>query len=344
MNTNENKKILIEAILQKCKSFSDLDIKNVIREKDLGEKFSFKPAEETINKIRDLVYKIASGDLYILPNAKLIIINKIIIEIDKILFAMINYEPLNNPNDRAGLLNELDAKYQSLFLEIVPFLEYIQKPNESKIKEQVEEIQKTLESAKFMDKEIFEMKKSVSLSQEEIKQIVNSARDAAAEEGITVHSSLFATEADHHNILSRWWLGFTFVTIIISMRVAFVLLDLQPPDKVPSYYTIIHYALTKLVIFSLLYYSVVFCIKNYNAHRHNYVVNKHRKNALATFDTFVSSTKDDSTKNAVLLQATQSIFSQQISGYLKNESEPDNPNRFIEIIKSGANITSQKLN
>jgi len=72
-----------------------------------------------------------------------------------------------------------------------------------------------------------------------------------------------------------------------------------------------------------------------NRHNHNFVVNKHRQNALSTFQAFSEATiNDPDTKNAILLQATQCIFSPQPSGFINKENEQENSNKIIEIFKS----------
>jgi hypothetical protein len=78
---------------------------------------------------------------------------------------------------------------------------------------------------------------------------------------------------------------------------------------------------------------VIFCIRNFSAMMHNLVVNRHRQTALATFKTFVNSTEDMGTRNAVLVQATQAIFAPQPSGYLKNDTEMPQVNQVTEIVR-----------
>ena len=70
------------------------------------------------------------------------------------------------------------------------------------------------------------------------------------------------------------------------------------------------------------------------AQLHNYVVNKHRQNALSTFETFVKSTDDNDTKNAVLIQATRSIFSPQHTGFSAQEGESSTSPAIHEIIRN----------
>jgi hypothetical protein len=66
---------------------------------------------------------------------------------------------------------------------------------------------------------------------------------------------------------------------------------------------------------------------------HNSIVNRHRETALTTFATFVGSTDDPATKNAVLIQSTQAIFSPQPSGYLRMDTEVPQMNQVTEIVR-----------
>ncbi len=43
----------------------------------------------------------------------------------------------------------------------------------------------------------------------------------------------------------------------------------------------------RVIFLSLLLYAVVLAARNYRAHRHNAVLNRHRQTAPATFDAFV---------------------------------------------------------
>ena len=101
---------------------------------------------------------------------------------------------------------------------------------------------------------------------------------------------------------------------------------------------IVQRLVSKLVLLSAVYFAVVIAAKNYKANKHLAVVNEHRQTSLQTFETFVSSAGDDAqTKSAVLLEATRTIFSPAVSGYLGADDENPN-NRVVEVLKlvSGA--------
>ena len=98
---------------------------------------------------------------------------------------------------------------------------------------------------------------------------------------------------------------------------------------------IVQFTITKVVVLTALFYGLSITNRNYKAHKHNAVMNKHRQNALSTFETFSSAASaDDQTKNAVLLETTHSIFSNQQTGYLKSEGDSESNSKIIEIIKS----------
>jgi hypothetical protein len=71
----------------------------------------------------------------------------------------------------------------------------------------------------------------------------------------------------------------------------------------------------------------------YRSQWHNHVVNKHRQNALSTFETFVKAASDEQTKNAVLIQATQCIFSQQPTGFVAHDSDGAPSPQILEIVR-----------
>lgn len=52
---------------------------------------------------------------------------------------------------------------------------------------------------------------------------------------------------------------------------------------------------------------------------HLYTLNKHRENSLKSFQAFVQATTDPKTKDAVLLQATRSIFESGDTGYITSK-------------------------
>ena len=76
---------------------------------------------------------------------------------------------------------------------------------------------------------------------------------------------------------------------------------------------------TKGFLLSLIYLLLNRSIKDYTAQKHLEVINRHRQNALETFERFVSSAARQETKEEVLLAATNAIFDANQSGYLSTK-------------------------
>lgn len=84
---------------------------------------------------------------------------------------------------------------------------------------------------------------------------------------------------------------------------------------------------------TLLAYGLGFSVRQHASSKHNETVNLHRQNALRTFETFVKATEDQETKDAVLLEATRSIFAAQPTGFLRTGRETESPSTIIEVIR-----------
>lgn len=174
-------------------------------------------------------------------------------------------------------------------------------------------------------------------SQEQLGQIVTAARTAAADVGVSRHTRLFSTESKAHAAAAKGWLAATALVAFGTLSLAIVNYSavLDQKEKAPPE-AVVQFVLAKVLVFSLLLSAIVWCGRNYRSSRHNEIINRHRRNALGSFEAFVSGATDDQTKNAVLLQATQSIFAPQSSGFVSTEPEAAGPAQMIELVRNVA--------
>ncbi|WPO78620.1 hypothetical protein [Flavobacterium sp. KACC 22761] len=100
------------------------------------------------------------------------------------------------------------------------------------------------------------------------------------------------------------------------------------------WFYLIKHTLLRALLLSINIYVLKFCIKNYNACKHNQTINKQRQNsygaALHFYNTIVSDKKDE-----ILIMAANSIFTHQKTGYIEKGSEPNNPvlDRVVEKVQ-----------
>jgi hypothetical protein len=77
---------------------------------------------------------------------------------------------------------------------------------------------------------------------------------------------------------------------------------------------------------------MVVCVRNYRASRHNQIVNAHREGALTTFAAFRESA-EGAAGDAVLLQATEAVFSSQPTGYTEGDGSPTHVNELLRLVR-----------
>lgn len=63
------------------------------------------------------------------------------------------------------------------------------------------------------------------------------------------------------------------------------------------------------------------------------VSNRHRDKALRTFETFAAASTDNSTRDAVLLEATRSIFAPGATGLVDSGESAPGPAALLEVIR-----------
>jgi hypothetical protein len=69
----------------------------------------------------------------------------------------------------------------------------------------------------------------------------------------------------------------------------------------------------------------MWCARSHKSHRHNYIVNQHRRNALQSFKAFAAASEDPQAQQALLAEAAKCVYSAQPSGYLPKTPSPPAP-------------------
>lgn len=155
----------------------------------------------------------------------------------------------------------------------------------------------------------------------ESKQVLQQVKDAAAEQGVTQQAIYFKDEAEIHNKAAVKWLSASVVSIAVllcysTLSLFFPYIDLFTADDVVE---AVQLTASKLLIFAVLTFAAVQCVKIYLSHKHNEVTNRHRQNALMTYTTLANAAGTAEAKDVVLQYAAGAIYSPTDSGYLKSE-------------------------
>lgn len=227
----------------------------------------------------------------------------------------------NNPSESGYFIREKDAVWQIIVQAIA-----LSGNKEKKDQE-----------AKAILKRLQEIEKNANSTTEKLSSILISAQSELSKSGVEVHSEIFKEQANKHESNSKTWRNYSvrllIFTIIIALAFFFIIAFAVTNTK-----KIVETSVLAALIISISTYTLTLTVKNYFAEKHNESINRHRANCLSTFNTFVDSA-DNERKSAVLLQATQTIFSHQSSGFLSKENDVQNPNPIVEIVR---NVTSKQ--
>lgn len=306
----------------------------------LGTELNFEDGVPYFRRILKLYQDLSECNLDYIPLRKISELTQYATELSQKITGLTNFSPTNSSNPletRNSLMNYFKDGYDAHFNMVVPIITY-SRLNQTDFGTLKHEAEKQLKMIETVVQEVKTIGQQVAT---EAEDILNKARQASAEVGISHHSAHFQNEANYHSRAATKWLFTTIALGIVTVLwglFSFKLLH-TPVSNPPKTIEIVQTFASKLIVLSALYYILVWSAKNFNAHRHNFVVNKHRQNALSTFETFVAAASDVDTKNAVLLQATQSIFSAQPSGYILKDSDNESPNKVIEILRSAGTVT-----
>ena len=205
-------------------------------------------------------------------------------------------------------------------------------------------IQKQLGEMRDAQLEVIDAAAKASRLRKELEAIVSAARDAAGTVGVGAHAGHFREAADEHEKAAHHWLWATGIAATVAVIAAAYnyaealrpgASDGSASGPVLGAAYITQLVTAKLILFSLLASAVIWCGRVSLSQKHKKVLDRHHPNALSSFETFVAASgSDEQTKNAVLLEATRSIFAPQPTGYNSAEAENSGPTQMLEIMRT----------
>ncbi len=229
---------------------------------------------------------------------------------------------------RDQLVNQIKSQADQFFAAAhlyIPYLAY----QKGDVQRNINELTRSVEEAGQL---VDGTKKDIESKRGEIGNIIVAAREAAASVGVAHFTADFNAEAGAQDLSAEKWLkttaGLAAVTILAALLMLFV--PVKPDATAPQ---VIQLFTSKAVILGLLFTATIWCGRLYKAARHQGAINKHRANALRTFQAFTKAASDDSARNAVLMETTKSIFTITPSGYLENELAPESGLKIVEVVK-----------
>lgn len=199
-----------------------------------------------------------------------------------------------------------------------------------------QEVAKIVNRMAVKEEELRERQQHVNELVQEMSSLLTSAREATQQIAVSSHAKVFADEAKLNGEAADRWFTRAMLAIGVTLSFGGVLLW-RAANYIPAGLDTgqtVQLAVAKVILFSVLVSASVAAIKVYRAQLHNQTINKHRQNALISFEAFAKTAGDDQTKSAVLIQATQCIFSPQHTGFISEDREQVGGYQILEIVRS----------
>ncbi len=182
-----------------------------------------------------------------------------------------------------------------------------------------EAVEKVKTETDLLQKQREEAERNETERQKEFNELQSKLRDKLAKETVSKHSQIFKKQADEHKQASKIWLIATGGLIVAFGGVFYWLFEALRLGGT-EWVGVLQNVFTKGFLLTLIYFVINRFSKNYTAQKHLEVVNRHRQNALETFDNFFETAgNNQEIKEAVLLAATNAIFDANQSGYLSSK-------------------------
>lgn len=164
------------------------------------------------------------------------------------------------------------------------------------------------------------------------ENILETIKDNASKQHIINYAEIFHKEAIDNKVLSNYWLIAGITVTMFLVPILFSLTKILPTENDDGYN--VTNILIKGLIISVIIYFISLCFRQFNVNKHLYTLNKHRYNALNSYELFANGINDDLvTKNALMIQVAKSIYdTSNNTGYLTAKNQNFNPG-IVEMTK-----------
>lgn len=310
----------LEDTKQALLEIQQFDCESLEREEELGKSLNFSEAVKPAEKLVSFYNQLSTSVLEDFPINDLTIIQRRVNSDLADLKAIFAFNPSNiqNPgSQRDTLVNKLKKAYDITFKDIASSITYgvsrtvdFQRlENEGKaalatIKKAAETLHENLESQNI-----------------EAEQILANVKKVAAEQGVSQQAIYFKEESDNHDKQAAIWkTRVNRLSVILGIYALISLflhkcMWLSPKNNIESFQLIS----SKVLVFAVIGYMLLHSARNFLSHKHNSAVNKHRQNALLTFNSLVDAATSTDAKDVILNHAASCIFTPQETGFLKNQ-------------------------
>lgn len=319
MVVNEQRKKLIEDTRKSLLRIQEFDAPSISRKEELGRDLNFEAAVPAVQRNISLFAQVSPDVLSEFPDGRLTAIkNHADAEFNRLEQILKFTATDQNPKGtRDNLVSQVQAGYDTLFENLWPMIAYsVRRATDfARLEREARAaVQATRDEGEALKASLEEYKG-------EAEAALDAIRKVAAEQGVSQQAIYFKEESDQHATEAAKWLSRTAWLTVALIVFAFASLFthklpwLTPKNAFEASQLIV----AKVFAFGALASFLFLASRNYLAHRHNAIVNKHRQNSLVTYTALVEAAGDHANRDIVLARAAETIFGPQSTGFAKGE-------------------------
>lgn len=308
-----------------------LDFKSLYRIDELGREAGFEIGSDVFERVWGFIRQINYDSLLVLPEDGLDRVERFLNDTEGAINRIRGFRLSDgNPMQlRDSFLGQLDVSYRDMIREYPAVILLTTKAHSADTL--TEEYRRMLDS---LEKLTEENKKAIEKQELEAEDLLGKMRQASGEVALRSYSGFFLKEAEGAKTAAIVWLVVTVLPT--GFLVGYLVwLVFWWAKAMPDYSMIqaIQAGGAKLALFSVGFYLVSWCGRNFKAQWHIYVVNRHRATTLNALEAFANSTKNDSTREAVLIHASSAIFAQVHTGFIPDEADAPTTPSILEVVR-----------
>jgi hypothetical protein len=321
----------LKALANRFRQIGQTDYRRIGRREALGDLFNFEELVPRATETAKLFIAAADQIQRGLPMQYLGPMSNIANEFETIMSQILAFSPTSGDvaQQRQGLLSQAEQTFYNAWTHLMPIAAFSRSRPElfGGLRQELED------QTKLIKQEAFAAVQKLQDLETQTQGVLASAREAAAQSGVTQQANHFDSEAKNHERFAKIWLICAVLVslLFLGAAIALALPNLSLLPKAENLSEVIQNTSSKILILGGLAYLVIFCARNQQSHTHNSVLNRHRVNALKTFNALADAAVKEENRDIVLFHASSCIFSPQDSGFVKNPQVTDTP---LSILQS----------
>ena len=329
----------IQSLAQRITS-EDID-DALIRREHLGASFNFEELGDSFRRINSIAEELRDLPTENLaPSSYAADLKQVLDRILREYIAIAGHDPSSDTTQaeraaRIANVRSLETELLNLYVPAVGFLRGSSSVSADAVRaslaEAVVQLRSQLDSdrdeAREIVRSILGLREAATEAANEVTVAAAAAQQAAGITAIASHAEVFEEQSALHRRNADRWLAVGIVGILTLRSCLFQSVTTSTIRGV------IQLIPLKALFVSFGTYFVVQAFRLYRTEHHLGVVNRHRHNALRTFETFALGAKDSSTRDAVLMEATRAVFSPAQTGLIGAESSTPPQAALMEVFR-----------